>query len=249
MIALSGCPGSFLDLGFLFAIMSPALFAANGQSSPEFMIISHHRIFQCALSCCLLAALTLLPLSAHATVMRYADVERLVEISDLIVHATVLDSQFTLDEAGQPWTYTTIGVHQTFMGEHQSELIIRQWGAHEGKRQGRITGDPDLVKDREIVVFLRRDEQIKDGPIETFALTALSQALFEIHYESGRRIIQRDLKGLAFVVTDNKGTRTVHHSEPPHMWETFLDILGPLVEARVDQNEQEPGGDARERRP
>ncbi len=161
--------------------------------------------------------------------MRYADIDRLVEISDVIVHATVTDRHSVLDDERRPWTQTTLEVHRTFYGPTKEELVFHQWGADEGPRRGRIAGDPRLDPDQEVILFLRRDTA-RDG----LSLAALSQSVFYVHKRDEGRLVRRDLSDLRLVVPGKRGSASVHHDEPAHEWSIFTSVLISLVEEREE---------------
>lgn len=174
-------------------------------------------------------AVLVAPLDAQATMMHYADVDRLVEISDVIVHATVSERQTVVDDEQRPWTETTVEVHHSFRGPEVDELVFHQWGADEGPRTGRIAGDPRLDAEDEVVLFLRRDTA-RDG----LSLSALAQAVFYVDEGDERRVVRRDLSELALVVPGDEHSGTVRHREPPHEWSIFVAVLESLTAQREE---------------
>ena len=172
--------------------------------------------------------LWLIPAPAGATVMHYADVARLVETSDKIVHAVIGEQEVRLKD-GKPWTYTTVEVRRTFQGESKEALTIHQWGGSSGELTGSIPGDARLEEGREVVLFLRRNPEHSG-----YALTALSQAVFEVYDEGSLRLVRRDLQDLAFVVRQDDGVHLADHREPAHEWSAFVDVLEALVETAVE---------------
>ncbi len=171
----------------------------------------------------LTALALLIPMDAEATVMRYADLERLVEISDVIVHGTVADTDTYLDD-GAPWTATTVDITHAFVGDVGEQITFEQWGGEADGKRGRIPGDPRLKPDQEVVVFLRHDHQR-----QSFALSGFGQAVYFIRQEGELRFAQRDLSELSFVVRDETGSRVIHHGDPPRQWSVFVDILEGLL--------------------
>lgn len=180
-----------------------------------------------AVTVCLLGSL-LLPSSADATVMRYADLARLVETSHIVVKGTVQDLNTRTESDGTMWTEIHVDVAQVYMGEVGGELVFEQWGGEDRGRQARIPGDARLERGQEVVLFLIRDE---NSP--RIALTALSQSVYEIRRDaSGNRLVYRDLGDLSFLMPTEEGSRIVHHRDPPHDWYAFESILQEIIEAR-----------------
>ncbi len=157
--------------------------------------------------------------------MRYADVDRLVEISDVIVHATVMERRVVIDEQRRPWTETTVEVHHSFLGDEVTELTFHQWGADKGPRRGRIAGDPRLEPDQEVLLFLRRDTE-RDG----LSLAALAQAVYYVDEREGRQVLYRDLSDLSLLAPGDDKSQVIRHDEPPHDWSIFVSILKSHLE-------------------
>lgn len=176
----------------------------------------------------IVATLTI-PTDATATMMRYADVDRLVDISDVIVHATVTDRQTVIDDERRPWTETTVDVHHSFRGPETDELVFHQWGADDGPRTGRIAGDPRLDVGQKAVLFLRRDTA-RDG----LSLAALAQSVFYVERQDERRLVRRDLSDLALVAPGDEDTAVVRYDEPPHEWSIFVAVLESLIAQREE---------------
>lgn len=145
----------------------------------------------------LLASAVLWTSNAAATVMRYADMARLIEISDVIVHGTVADQQTIFDnERGHIVTNTTLEIKHAFLGDVSKTVRFQQWGGTFEDKTAYIPGDAPFEKNEEVILFLRRG---LDGD-NTLYLSALSQAKYKVHRnDDGKTIISRDLSDLSFV--------------------------------------------------
>lgn len=143
----------------------------------------------------LVFGLSLVARPALATVMRYADLARLVEISDIIVQGTVAEQKTYFDKAqGRVVTDTTFAVARAFSGKVKERVTIQQWGGtHEGVTH-MIAGDARFEKGEEVVVFLHRGG---DGVI---ALSALGQSKFSIVRTSSGKIVSRDFSDISIMV-------------------------------------------------
>lgn len=201
------------------------------------MLQLHRHVRLCSLHAVLAWALFLLTslvaTSAGATVMRYADIERLVELSDAVVHATVEARRTHIGDDRSLWTETTVIVHHTFMGAPQQTLVFYQWGGRRANRTDTIPGDPELEVGQELILFLRRDDQRRSAPGE-LTLAALAQSVFTVEVVAGDRLIRRNLSELSFLVTEAKGTQITKHSDPAHHWTAFIEILEGHIEARQE---------------
>ena len=187
---------------------------SNLPSPPPFLV---------ALVAMAVFSVALAPTSAQATVVRHADIDRLVEISHLIVHGVIQDSSVEVDREAR-WLLTSVEVQEVFAGERSAtnldELRIRQWAGQNGSSRGRIAGDPKLVAGDEVVLFLRRDPD-RQG----WALAALSQAVFYIDGQGPRRRVRRHLEGLHLLQGDGAAPSATSHEEPDHHWSVFLGVL------------------------
>ena len=177
----------------------------------------------------IVVCMSTLAADAEATVMRYADVDRLVEISDLVVYGVVTDRRI-VDDGDVPWTDTDIAVGHVFLGDRRTRITFHQWGADDGKKRGRIAGDPRLEPGQEVVLFLRIDEQ-RGG----YALAALGQAVFEVRDNGDQRLVHRDLEDLSFLLTADDKTRIIHHRDVAHEWSIFVATIEELISGREDE--------------
>lgn len=182
-----------------------------------------------------LIALLILPLSADATVMRYADLDRLVETSDIVVHATIVETTTRPDEDDVLWTHITAEVHENFMGlvaqnKDTKTVLFEQWGGEFEDRRALIPGDARLSAGQEVILFLSLHEES-----QKLTLTALSQAVFEIHEDAnGTRRAQRDVDELSFFIPGKTDRPIAHHHEPPHDLAQFKDILRAIIASHED---------------
>jgi|SRR5690554_368845 len=133
--------------------------------------------------------------TASATVMKYADVEQLIEISDIIVQGTVAEQKVYFDQAqGRVVTDTTFKIERKFLGKVEQTVTIQQWrGTHKGITS-EIPGDPNFEKGEEVIIFLHRGA---DGVV---ALSAMGQSKFSIFPTAQGKLVSRDFSDLAIML-------------------------------------------------
>lgn len=143
--------------------------------------------------------------TASATVMKYTDVERLIEISDVIVHAEVVDQTTYYDKTQKRVvTDTTLGVKRAFYGKVGEKVTIQQWGGTYKGQTHTIPGDARFEPGEEVIVFLHRGEGV-------IALSALGQAKFSVEKTDDGKLVSRDLSDIAFMIEDPSGTKKIAH--------------------------------------
>jgi hypothetical protein len=161
--------------------------------------------------------------SASATVMKYAGLERLIEISESIVHGEVIDQNTYFDkDQKRVVTDTTFAVKRTFWGSPGEKVTIQQWGGtFEGKTHS-IPGDARFEAGEEVVVFLHSGDNV-------VALSALGQAKFSVEKINGKKLVTRDLSDIG-LLTDNNGQKEIiHRPEETQSFESFTAELESLV--------------------
>lgn len=143
----------------------------------------------------LVFALSFFTSTASATVMKYADLEGLIEISDIIVQGTVEGQKVYFDKTqGRVVTDTTFKVERKFMGKVDQKVTIQQWrGTHEGVTT-EIPGDPNFEKGEEVIVFLHR------GAEGVVALSAMGQSKFSIVPSGSNKMVSRNFSDLSVLL-------------------------------------------------
>lgn len=142
--------------------------------------------------------------AASATVMLYADLERLVELSDVIVQGRVVDQNTFYDEDAQEIaTITTFEVDRAYLGDADQgdEVKFRQWGGEYGDRMARIPGDARFAPYEESIIFLA------DGTGEYAGmryLVALGQSKYTIVRDGDEASAVRHLRDLAFLDPESR---------------------------------------------
>lgn len=173
-----------------------------------------------------LFCLSFIATSAGATVMKYADAARLIEISDTIVQGTVVEQKSYFDKAQeQVVTDTTIAVEKTFLGKPQKTITLQQFGGTYEGRTSFIPGDARFETKKEVIVFLHRGS---DGVV---ALSALGQAKYDVSTNaSGEKIVTRDFSDISFLLNADgaKGS-----AQPPVKTGAQLDAKLVRLEAEV----------------
>jgi hypothetical protein len=138
-----------------------------------------------------LSASMLFSSPAEATVAVQLERAQLVDMSDLVVRATVLGatSQWNEDHS-QILTLTRLGVTQYLKGAGPTELVLRQFGGQVGDLVSRIAGDAHLEAGQDVVLCLRRGAGV-------VYLTAMAQSAWYVTPVQGAEpVASRDLSGL-----------------------------------------------------
>ncbi len=138
-----------------------------------------------------LSASMFLSSPAEATVAVQLDRAQLVDMSDLVVRATVLGATSRWNEDhSQILTLTRLGVAQYIKGAGPGELVLRQFGGQVGELVSRIAGDAHLEAGQDVVLCLRRGAGV-------VYLTAMAQAAWVVTPVQGAEpVASRDLSDL-----------------------------------------------------
>lgn len=168
---------------------------------------------------------TLCATSVGATVMRYVDLARLVELSDVIVQGHVVSQSTHVDaETEKLWTTTTVRVDTAFLGQPGRTVAFEQWGGEKDGVRAAIPGDATFREDEEVLVFL------VDGTGE-FAgaryLAALSQSKFTVDRTGRKPVVERDFTNVAILDPDS-GVLAERSSKPIAL-ENFIPELESLI--------------------
>lgn len=173
-----------------------------------------------------LGALLAAPRAARATVVVPLGRADLVNRSDLVVRATVLDQQSDWNaDRSQIVTLTRLRVAGYLKGAGPAELVLRQFGGTVGQLASRVAGDARLEPGQDVFLFLRRGEGV-------VFLTALAQAAYYVQPSSPPRV-RRDLSGLTFATRDPNGQMTLMDpgAEPAEPLDAFVRDVTRLVAA------------------
>jgi hypothetical protein len=158
----------------------------------------------------LVIGLSFVAASASATVMKYAGLETLIEISDVIVHGEVVGQKVYFDEdQGRVVTDTTFSVTRAFAGKVDDTVTIQQWGGTYKGITNFIAGDAHFEEGEKVIVFLHRG---KDGVL---ALSAMAQAKYTVVSTPQGKLVSRDFSDLSIVVDDPEAPKTDAGSMPP----------------------------------
>ncbi len=155
-------------------------------------------------------ALTLLASApAEATVAIQLDRAQLVEMSDLVVRATVSDVRCTWSEdRARIVSLTRLRVNQYLTGGGESELVLRQFGGEVDGLVSRISGEAYLTPGQEVVLCLRRGAGV-------VYLTAMSQAVWYVDAPQGAPVtVHRDLSGLTLAERRAGRVEVIEHPTP-----------------------------------
>lgn len=135
----------------------------------------------------------LMPSGAHATTAVMVDRAQLVEMSDLMVRATVVGVSYRWNEDhSQILTLTRLSVTQYIKGTGPVELTLRQFGGDVDGLVSRIPGEAYLNAGQNVVLSLRR------GAGTVVYLTAMSQSVWYIDTTPNVSLptVHRDMSGL-----------------------------------------------------
>lgn len=178
------------------------------------------------LAACLLAsAVTASSGAADATVAVQLSRSEQVNLSDLVVRATVVGHTYGWNaDRTQLVTLTRLRVTEVYKGAAALgvELTLRQFGGEVDGLVSHIAGDPQLQDGADVVAFLRA------GPGVVF-LTAMAQSVYFVAppqvsgpaslpgsvtgagagADASARVVWRDLSGLSFAVPNARGPMQV----------------------------------------
>jgi hypothetical protein len=130
------------------------------------------------------AALSLLPVSAGATLMRAASFDEKVENAQSIVLGRCIKTESRLDPTGR-WilTYSTFRVEKSLKGGPATEVTVVTPGGHVGNRYQDTIGVPDFKAGDERVLFVKN---AKVGPTVLY----MDQGAYEVAKDDrGEKII------------------------------------------------------------
>lgn len=141
------------------------------------------------------------PAAATGAVMKYMELDDLVETSDVVVRGTVSDMRTVRDgDRGDVFTRVDIEISETYLGEERESVTVEQWGGTYQGRTHQIPGDAQFESGEEVIVFLAENRDDSDGPMY---LTGLAQSKFDVltgeRAAGASALVVRDLSGLALV--------------------------------------------------
>ncbi len=162
--------------------------------------------------------------SASATVMKYTGVDRLIEISDVIIHAEVVEQKTYFDkEQDRVVTDTTFGVNRAFYGKVGEKVTIQQWGGTHNGQTHFIPGDARFEVGEEVIVFLHKGKDV-------VALSALGQAKYSVEKTDEGRLVSRDLSDITFMIERPDGQKKLAHIPgETRSFDSFVAELESLV--------------------
>lgn len=145
---------------------------------------------------------------AEATVAVQLDRAQLVEMSDLVVRATVLGATSRWNEDhSQIITLTRLAVSQYVKGEGPAELVLRQFGGEVDGLVSRVPGDARLEPGADVVLCLRRG-------VGVVYLTAMAQSAWYVDAQPSSGVapeVHRDLSGLTLARMQGGRLRVIEH--------------------------------------
>lgn len=153
--------------------------------------------------------------SAAAATVVQLDLPRLVDESDVIVVAEVVDTSAELGTSGRVYTTITFNTDDTVKGEPGEEFTIRQVGGTVDDIATHVPGMPHFEPDQRVFLFISTFD-------ERPAVTGLSQGRFDV-------VTDPD-DGTQYVVPRLQGLRTVEPDSTPTIPDdpTAPDAVDPL---------------------
>ncbi len=164
---------------------------------------------------------------ASATVMRFADLVMLVEISDTIVQGKVVKETFLKEQGSDDVvTRTEIEVSRTFLGKTQKKIIFQQWGGiMDGKTSG-VPGDARFEVGEEVVLFLHTAKK-EPG----LFLSAMGQSKYRVIREGKNVNVFRSLADMSFLVEGVAPTKLEAKKDETLGYDSFTAELESLIAA------------------
>ena len=168
-------------------------------------------------------AVTAWTVAASATVMVYADLARLVEISDVVVQGQVVGQRtYHAEGDGTLVTDTTVRVERRFMGEVGQTVTFQQWGGELKEKAAWVPGDARFEPDEEVIVFLRRGPDHQPG----LYLSAMGLSKYRVLGSGPDAVVVRHMDDLAVVGADGQIT---HRDDEKSGYASFTAELETLV--------------------
>ncbi len=136
--------------------------------------------------------------NASATTMVFADLERMIEISDIIVEGTVVKQNTFVSEklGGHLVTTTTIRTKQMFHGEKKEYYSFTQWGGELDGTMAKIPGDAAFKIGEDVVLFLTKPKHANEKG--HLFLSLLAQSKYSVSLGE-TKMVSRDLSDVAFL--------------------------------------------------
>lgn len=146
----------------------------------------------------LAATLSLVPVSAHATITRAIEFDTKVENAAAIVVGKVIAQESRWDSAHK-WilTYSTFQVEKTMKGAQAQQITIVTPGGQVGEVAQEVSGVPKFMKGEDHVVFVRNSQA---GPTVLY----FEQGAYRVVKEGHDRIVQ-PLVSTAVLVDTQRG--------------------------------------------
>ncbi len=147
----------------------------------------------------LAAALSLVPVSAHATISRAVEFDNKVEKAAAIVLGKVIRQESRWDNAHK-WilTYSTFQVEKTMKGMPAQQITIVTPGGQVGDVAQDVSGVPKFRQGDDHVVFVRNSQA---GPTVLY----FDQGAYRVVKEGNERVVQ-SLVSSAVLVDTQRGT-------------------------------------------
>jgi len=144
--------------------------------------------------------------TCSASVVERMSVEDLSRGSDAIVSGRVVAVSSAWNEARTKiYTFSTVEVTEALKGEPARRIVVKELGGAVGDLAMEASGVARFALGEEVLVFLRRDP---DGAYRTRGLAQGKMRLLR-ETETGRAYADRDLTGLTFAETFERGVTAV----------------------------------------
>lgn len=165
--------------------------------------------------------------AASATVMRYADIPTLVDISNVIVQGKVVSETFlTEPDTGHTVTRTELQVTRTFFGPAQEKIVFQQWGGiKDGKTSG-VPGDARFEKGEEVILFLHTATKAPG-----LFLSAMGQSKYKVVRNDQGTQVWRSLDDMSFLAEGTAPTKLEHRPDEKLGYDSFVAELEATIAA------------------
>ena len=151
------------------------------------------------------------PLVATATVVLYMDLSEMTDVSNVIVHAKIVDSKVLQDTDRPITTRTTIEAIEILKGKEnfrEGRLWFDLLGGERAGMQIRVPGTPTFRTGEEVILFLEKNST-------DYAICGLMQGVFRVHQEgASEKLVSRDLSGAGYAKYGHNGKFDFMHDAP-----------------------------------
>lgn len=158
----------------------------------------------------LFLSLLAMPLMATATVVLYMDISQMTSVSDVVIHARIVNSRVLDDSTKAITTRTEIEAIEVLKGDtwlRNNRLWFDLLGGERDGMQIRVPGTPTFQAGEEVILFLEKNST-------DFAVCGLQQGVFRVANTVDGTVVSRDLSGAAYANFRKNGAYEFLHDAP-----------------------------------